>query len=136
MSIVKKILAEVYGGYNIVGITKTEIKVGGKSNIHPFADTKEHIIPARTKVGVIIQSGSMGSLYQFYDLKTGEQYGDRWNIDLDKFIEKEKLKEASENVLDKHVKNPKTGHDIKVSSALTYDDSEPVKKKEIGRAHV
>ena len=129
MSIVKKILAEVYGGYNIVGITKTEIKVGGKSNIHPFADTKEHIIPARTKVGVIIQSGSMGSLYQFYDLKTGEQYGDRWNIDLDKFIEKEKLKEASENVLDKHVKNPKTGHDIKVSSALTYDDSEPVKKK-------
>jgi hypothetical protein len=38
------------------------------------------------------------------------------------------LKEYSENVLDKHIKNPKTGKSIKVSSALTYDDSEPVKK--------
>ena len=33
------------------------------------------------------------------------------------------------NILDKEIKNPKTGRNIKVSSALTYANSEPVKKK-------
>jgi DNA topoisomerase IB len=39
------------------------------------------------------------------------------------------LKEFQGDVLDQKIKNPKTGHEVKVSSALSYDDSEPVKKK-------
>lgn len=42
---------------------------------------------------------------------------------------KQILLEASQEVLDKKITNPSTGRDIKVSSALNYDDSEPVKKK-------
>ena len=38
------------------------------------------------------------------------------------------LKEYSEDILNQHLKNPKTGRNIKVSSALEYDASEPVEQ--------
>ena len=45
------------------------------------------------------------------------------------FIDKILLEATHEEILDKHIKNPETGRSIKVSSALSYDDSHPVKKK-------
>ena len=35
----------------------------------------------------------------------------------------------SQDILDKKIKNPDTGREIKVSSALNYDDNTAVKKK-------
>jgi len=45
------------------------------------------------------------------------------------FIDKILLEATREEILDKHIKNPETGRSIKVSSALSYDDSHPAKKK-------
>lgn len=44
-------------------------------------------------------------------------------------VDKILLERYDDSVLDKKIKNPKTGREVKVSSALNYPDLDPVKKK-------
>lgn len=45
------------------------------------------------------------------------------------------LEKGEENILDRKIKNPETGRNIKIATALTYDDKEPVKKAALKLIH-
>ena len=55
-----------------------DLVVGGKSSVYPFSDTTKVEIKKGTKVRVYKQTGSLGSLLQFYSTETGEKLGSKW----------------------------------------------------------
>ena len=61
--------------YEFDGVMLKDIKVGGKSNRYPFADTPEVQLKKGQKVILIIQN----NLYQFLDPKNGKLLGSIWN---------------------------------------------------------
>ena len=72
---------------------KTDLNIGGKG-IRPFSDTKEITLKKGTKYNVTQQNGSVGTLFQFFDIKTGKQLGSKWIDSLKPYGVYESVNEA------------------------------------------
>ena len=73
---------------------KTDLSIGGKG-IRPFSDTKEITLKKGTKYNVTQQNGSVGTLFQFFDIKTGKQLGSKWIDSLKPYGVYESVNEAA-----------------------------------------
>ena len=75
---------------------KTDLDIGGKG-IRPFSDTKEITLKKGTKYNVTQQNGSVGTLFQFFDIKTGKQLGSKWIDSLKPYGVYESVNEADDD---------------------------------------
>ena len=86
-------LAKVFSEAKKTIKLKTDLDIGGKGT-KPFSDTKEMTLKKGTKYNVTQQNGSMGTLFQFFDIKTGKQLGSKWIDSLKPYGVYESMNEA------------------------------------------